>query len=158
LKTLRLIAAGCRFGELLSRADGGCAAAYLAASTRFSPTIAGKAPVGNGSAFWTSGGSGARAVLGAVGLATHQRRIFFAEARQADGVLYKSGQSQDDADSVWRYSGHFDPRRRTEPACGAAAARARCDLIAAGFQRDVLVGMANAGNFRFLSASSKVTR
>jgi hypothetical protein len=31
-------------------------------------------------------------------------------------------------------------------------------LIVAGFQRDVLVCMANAGNFRFLPASSKVTR
>jgi hypothetical protein len=31
---------------------------------------------------------------------------------------------------------------------------ARCDPIAAGFQRDVLICMANAGNFRFLSASS----
>jgi hypothetical protein len=29
---------------------------------------------------------------------------------------------------------------------------------AAGFQRDALVCMANGGNFRFLSASSKVTR
>jgi hypothetical protein len=42
--------------------------------------------------------------------------------------------------------------------CDPAAVGARCDLIAAGFQRDVFVCMANAGNFRFLSASSKVTR
>src|SRR5258708_39559015 len=35
---------------------------YLAASTRFNPTIAGKEPVGNGSALGVSGGSGALAV------------------------------------------------------------------------------------------------
>jgi hypothetical protein len=34
---------------------------YLAASTRFNPTIAGREPVETGSAFWLSGGSGARA-------------------------------------------------------------------------------------------------
>jgi hypothetical protein len=39
---------------------------YFAASTRFNQTICGSEPVGNGSAFWVSGGSGA------VGIAAHQ--------------------------------------------------------------------------------------
>jgi hypothetical protein len=46
--------------ESICRGDEGRPARYLAASTRFNPTIAGSEPVGNGSAFGVSGGSGAR--------------------------------------------------------------------------------------------------
>src|SRR5437899_10860637 len=47
---------------MVPRADAGRIRRYLAASTRFNPTIAGSEPIGNGSAFTVPGGSGARAV------------------------------------------------------------------------------------------------